>query len=454
MPLPKPKVGDTRNKFMSRCLKDDNINSEFGKNTAQKFAVCASIWEHHGKSDEEIDADREYKNIPFEILEVKTETKDDQEIGTFQGAFATQDKDLGGDIIGADAFDNTIDEYRKEKRNIKLFYNHQINDFPIGIVPINSVEKQGRKWLAKGELNLATQKGMDAYSLMKQGALTDLSIGYSVRDFDLRKDGTRFIKDLKLHEISAVNYAMNKKAKIKEVKEADIECEIDEELEIKAVPPYQDYPILKTADGKPDTKHKWDGTAAEKRVRAFTGAEDEPNTKYRNTHFYYDPENKDNFGGYKLLYVDVVDDKLQVIPKAIFEKSALLHGGRRGVDIPDADKQKITTQVNKYYTKMDMSSPLREKGLEYAEGFDGEIKELWKFDINDVKSLTNREDFNLLLSKSGAFSNEACEFIAGLLASTQRKSVENYYLVLQKLNDLIQLTKRSKSYVRGNNHKA
>jgi len=313
MPLPKPKSGDTRNKFISRCLKDDAINSEFGKNAAQKMAVCSSIWEHHGKSDEEIESEREYKSIPFEMFEVKTETKDDQEIGVFRGAFATQDKDLGGDVLASEAFDNTFNEYKKEKENIQLFYNHNINDFPLGIVPINSVEKQGKRWLIDGELNLATQSGRDTRALMKQGALTKLSFGYSVRDMDLRKDGTRFIKDVKLWEMSIVNQAMNPKAKINEVKDIPVENETVEEEAI------------------PDTKC---------------------------------PE--------------------------------------------------------------------------------------FKFDINDVKSLTNRKDFNELLSKSGAFSNEACEFLAGLLASTQRESVENYYLVLQKLNDLIQLTKRSKNYVRGN----
>jgi len=303
MPLPKPKAGDTKGNFMSRCLKDETINNEFGKNTAQKFAVCSSIWEHHGKSNADLENEIEYKSIPFEILEVKTETKDNAEIGIFRGAFATQDKDLGADILSAQAFDNTFNEYREAKEDVQLFYNHKINDFPLGIVPIETVEKQGRRWMMDGELNLATQNGKDAYALVKQGALNKLSFGYFIRDMDLRKDGTRFIKDLKLNEISIVNNPMNPKAKISEVKETDIE----------------------------DT-----------------------------------------------------------------------------------------------------------------------IKELWKFDINDIKSLTSRKEFNELLSKSGAFSNEACEFLAGLLASTQRPSLDNYHLVLQKLNDLNQLMKRSKNYVRRN----
>ena len=33
---------------------------------------------------------------------------------------------------------------------------------------------------------------------------------------------------------------------------------------------------------------EWDGAAAEKRVRAWTDAEDKPNGKYRDAHVWYD----------------------------------------------------------------------------------------------------------------------------------------------------------------------
>jgi len=41
-----------------------------------------------------------------------------------------------------------------------------------------------------------------------------------------------------------------------------------------AVTSFQDLPLA-------DRDHDWDGDAAEKRVREWAGAEDEPNEKYR-----------------------------------------------------------------------------------------------------------------------------------------------------------------------------
>jgi len=54
-----------------------------------------------------------------------------------------------------------------------------------------------------------------------------------------------------------------------------------------AVTSFQDLPLA-------DRDHDWDGDAAEKRVREWAGAEDEPNEKYRDAHVWYDADKKDN----------------------------------------------------------------------------------------------------------------------------------------------------------------
>ena len=71
-----------------------------------------------------------------------------------------------------------------------------------------------------------------------------------------------------------------------------------------SVTAFQDLPLA-------DRNREWDGDAAEKRVRKWAGAEDEPNQKYRDAHVWYDGDKKDNFTAYKLLIADVVDGKLQ-----------------------------------------------------------------------------------------------------------------------------------------------
>ena len=60
------------------------------------------------------------------------------------------------------------------------------------------------------------------------------------------------------------------------------------------VPKFQDLPLA-------DRDRSWDGDAADKRVRKWAGAEDEPNAKYRDAHAWYDGDAPENFTSYKLL---------------------------------------------------------------------------------------------------------------------------------------------------------
>ncbi len=71
-----------------------------------------------------------------------------------------------------------------------------------------------------------------------------------------------------------------------------------------------------------DRDHEWTGSAAEKRVRAWADATDEPNEKYRDAHVWYDSDKKQNFTAYKLLIADVVDGKLVVVPRAVMAAGA------------------------------------------------------------------------------------------------------------------------------------
>ncbi|MGI8529679.1 MAG: hypothetical protein ACR2KO_09400 [Geodermatophilaceae bacterium] len=81
-----------------------------------------------------------------------------------------------------------------------------------------------------------------------------------------------------------------------------------------------------------------DGDAAEGRVRRWAGAKDGPNAKYRDAHVWYDAENKQNFGSYKLLIADVVRGRLVAMPRGVMAAAAGgrkgLRGGRKGLSRP------------------------------------------------------------------------------------------------------------------------
>ncbi|MDP3889636.1 hypothetical protein [Nocardioides sp.] len=106
-----------------------------------------------------------------------------------------------------------------------------------------------------------------------------------------------------------------------------------------------------------DRDHEWDGAAAEKRVRSWAGADDEPNAKYRDAHLWYDADNLDNFTAYKLLVADVVDGSLHAVPRGVMAAGNVMQGGRGGVDVPDTDLRKLKSHMAKYYEKMGDEAP-------------------------------------------------------------------------------------------------
>lgn len=106
-----------------------------------------------------------------------------------------------------------------------------------------------------------------------------------------------------------------------------------------------------------DEDRSWDGDEAEKRVREWAGAEDEPNEKYRDAHVWYDADRKDNFTAYKLLIADVVGGRLRAVPRGIMAAGNVLQGARGGIDIPERDVDRVKSHLAKYYKKMGRTPP-------------------------------------------------------------------------------------------------
>ena len=117
-----------------------------------------------------------------------------------------------------------------------------------------------------------------------------------------------------------------------------------------AVTPFGDLPLA-------DRDREWDGDAAEKRVRAWAGAQDGPTERYRDAHVWYDADAKENFGSYKLLIADVVDGRLRAVSRAVMAAAAVVQGSRGGVSLPSKDVDRVKSHLAKYYRKMDDTPP-------------------------------------------------------------------------------------------------
>jgi HK97 family phage prohead protease len=73
----------------------------------------------------------------------------------------------------------------------------------------------------KGRLLLELQRAREAYTLLKEGALGGLSIGYSPTRYSYDDAGVRHIAEVELWEVSLVTFPANAAAGITVVKSAD-----------------------------------------------------------------------------------------------------------------------------------------------------------------------------------------------------------------------------------------
>jgi len=117
-----------------------------------------------------------------------------------------------------------------------------------------------------------------------------------------------------------------------------------------AVTTFQDLPLAAR-------DREWDGAAAEKRVRKWAGADEEPNAHYRDAHIWYGADAKENFTAYKLLVADVVDGRLVAVPRGVMAAAAVMQGSRGGVDLPERDVARVKGHLARYYSKMDEEPP-------------------------------------------------------------------------------------------------
>lgn len=259
----------------------------------------------------------------------KFEVKDIDEQGIFEGYAAVFGNiDRTGDVIEPGAFRKTL----QENPQLPILWQHNPAE-PIGLTVAAVEDNKGLR--VKGQLNLETARGREAYALIKQGVLRGLSIGYDTIK-EAWEGTTRKLKEIRLWEWSLVTFPANPLAQVEAV---------------KAVLPFQDLPLA-------DMETPWDGNAARMRVREWAGGEDNMDwEKYRRAFVWYDAENPELFGSYKLPIADVIDGRLKAVPRGVFAAAAAVQGSRGGVDIPDRDIAGVKNHLARYYEKMDRTPP-------------------------------------------------------------------------------------------------
>ena len=206
MPIPKPTGEETEKEFISRCMGDEVMNSEYPKEEV-RAGICYSQWENRNKFGGRT---MERKNIKFELKAV------DELQGTFEGIASAYRKtpDKVNDIAKPGAFKKTVNEHPE----VPTFFMHDIM-LPIG--KVNLAEGSGGLDV-KGQLVRGVQKAEEALLLMKAGVIKTLSIGYDVIQKEF-KDGIRYLTEVRVHEVSVVvgDFAADDMAIITSVKASE-----------------------------------------------------------------------------------------------------------------------------------------------------------------------------------------------------------------------------------------
>ena len=144
-------------------------------------------------------------------LDAQLELKTTGDGGYFEGyaaVFGNVDRD--GDVVMKGAFQQSL-----KIRTPVLLWQHSAKD-PIGRFDV--VREDDKGLFVRGRLTM-TGRGLEAYELMKMGALTGLSIGFVTRE--ARRDpvtGVRTITRADLMEVSLVTFPANELARVETVK--------------------------------------------------------------------------------------------------------------------------------------------------------------------------------------------------------------------------------------------
>lgn len=266
---------------------------------------------------------KEVKFVGGRVVEFKEEERNGQPIGIVAGYIATWDIDRGQwgvkDQFVRGAFIESLREHvANSNRPIRLKDQH---GKVIGGFPIDQVYEDNVGLFGIGEINLGFEEGKRVMALVRQGVLSDFSIGFSVVEFS-EDEGLRKITKAIVWEGSVVDEPMNPFAKITQVK---------------------NYSIA-------EKDYEWVAEDAFNRVKAFGNYEGLP-------------------------IVDVIDNELVIIPQAVFKAAVTAKSAEEiqyleqiyaKMNIPspfeDDKKQYFTTDDVKDWTPRDLEKALRKSG--------------------------------------------------------------------------------------------
>lgn len=160
----------------------------------------------------------------FETKRVSLAAPQASATGVFEGyASLFGVVDTGDDMVMAGAFAASL--RRRGAAGVKLLWQHRAAE-PIGVW--REIVEDARGLKVRGRLDLSVARAREALSLMRNGAVDGLSIGFrAVRATTDKSSGVRRLIEIDLWEISLVTFPMLTQARVDDVKRGAANAAID-----------------------------------------------------------------------------------------------------------------------------------------------------------------------------------------------------------------------------------
>lgn len=173
MPLPKPKSGEAKNKFMDRCMANPTMNKEYSDND-QRYAICQSLWKQK-RGAGAMQIERRY--MPVQELRVAKDDDGNRQIVGLAAVFDKFSENLGGFVerIEQGAFKEAL-----KKSDTRALFNHDSN-LVLGRKSAKTLRvKETNEGLAVDISPPDTQFARDLQVSIERGDIQGMSFGFNV----------------------------------------------------------------------------------------------------------------------------------------------------------------------------------------------------------------------------------------------------------------------------------
>jgi HK97 family phage prohead protease len=259
-----------------------------------------------------------------------------------RGWASTEGEDLDREFIHVGAFDDHLGDFL---RNPQMVWMHERGDTQ-GLWETVRPETGKGYWVEGYMVHLGGEQDDRRFAMVEEGLVRGLSVGFNGRyspefghwdmtdsdGYPTRDSKWHWTKGCRLMEVSLCNIPCNPGATIELAKAAGLQITVPD-LTRGADHP-DDLPIAPCLD------QAWDAAAAGRRMAKWAQeAGDTAMTRYQ------------------LPCTDVIDGEVRVVWRGVVQCMAGLFDGRRGMNVPDADRPGIYRTLCRYYAKFGMTPP-------------------------------------------------------------------------------------------------